>query len=299
MRESRAFGVMVSAAAYIVALGVAALVVWALSPSHVLVRLGVGTVVATVVIFAGSVLADNSSIYDPYWSLQPLAIVACYLWWFHPDVSGCGWLITALVVLYAVRLTANFYRGWGGLLQEDFRYRGFRERFGKGYWPASFFGIHLFPTIMVWLGCLPLYVAMKSGLPAVGWLDVVAAIVCLVAVGLELVADEQLRRFRRDPTNQARPIRSGLWAVSRHPNYLGEILWWWGLWLFALAVDPGAWWTGVGALGITLMFVFVSVPMMEARALATRPGYEQYQESTPMLLPFLRRRVSESDARQS
>jgi steroid 5-alpha reductase family enzyme len=221
------------------------------------------------------------------------------LWWFHPDVSGCGWLITALVVLYAVRLTANFYRGWGGLLQEDFRYRGFRERFGKGYWPASFFGIHLFPTIMVWLGCLPLYVAMKSGLPAVGWLDVVAAIVCLVAVGLELVADEQLRRFRRDPTNQARPLRSGLWAVSRHPNYLGEILWWWGLWLFALAVDPGAWWTGVGALGITLMFVFVSVPMMEARALATRPGYEQYQESTPMLLPFLRRRVSESDARQS
>jgi steroid 5-alpha reductase family enzyme len=279
-----------------VAFCLAALVVWAVSPSHLVVRLGVGTAVATVVIFAASVLADNSSMYDPYWSLQPLAIAACYLGWLHPAVSGRGWLVTALILVYAVRLTANFYRGWGGLSQEDFRYRGFRERFGRAYWPVSFFGIHLFPTVLVWLGCLPLYVVMKSSTSAMGWLDAVAVIVCLGAVGLELVADEQLRRFRRDPANQGRPIDCGLWSLSRHPNYLGEIMWWWGLWLFALAVDPGAWWSGVGAVAITLMFVFASVPMMEARALATRPGYERYRESTPMLLPLRLRRVPEGDA---
>lgn len=90
-------------------------------------------------------------------------------------------------------------------------------------------------------------------------------------------------------------MRTGLWAHSRHPNYLGEIMTWWGLWLFALAAGPGWWWTVTGALAITLMFVFVSVPMMEKRALATRQGYRQYRQETPMLLPGRRPRTTATD----
>ena len=89
----------------------------------------------------------------------------------------------------------------------------------------------------------------------------------------------------------------GCGRYSRHPNYLGEITTWWGLWLFALAASPRWWWTVAGAAAITLMFVFVSVPMMEKRALATRAGYREYRERTPMLLPGLDARGSVPDAK--
>ena len=296
VRQSRGVGLVVSAAAYVAALLAAVSVVRALPLEHPLAQLGVGTVVATLVVFAVSVMADNSSIYDPYWSLQPLAIAVYYLWHLGSDVGLRQVLVTVLVFLYAIRLTGNFYRGWVGLSQEDLRYRGFRERFGRAYWPVSLLGIHLFPTVMVWLGCLPLYAVMRPEAAGTNWLDGVATVVYAGAIGLAFVADEQLRRFCEEPNNRDRNIREGLWSVSRHPNYLGEIGSWWGLWLFALASGLGYWWMVVGAVAITLMFVYASVPMMEARTLATRPGYEAYRADTPMLLPRLRKQVSERHA---
>jgi steroid 5-alpha reductase family enzyme len=289
---SKVSGVAISAAAYVAALALAVVVVGATGITEPLVQLGLGTLVATAVIFAASVAVDNSSMYDPYWSLQPLAIAAFYLWTAPGAPSSRQILGTVLVVLYAARLTSNFYRDWPGLVKEDFRYVDFRRRYGRLYWPVSFFGIHLFPTVMVFLGCLPLYAMAGPGGAGLGWLDVLATLVALFAIGLAFVADEQLRRFRHDPGNRGQGMRKGVWAYSRHPNYLGEITTWWGLWLFALAAGLGWWWTGVGATAITFMFVFVSVPMMEKRALVTRTGYREYRVETPMLLPGLRRRAA-------
>jgi steroid 5-alpha reductase family enzyme len=289
---SRVAGMAISAAAYVAALALAVVVVGATGVTGPLVQLGLGTLVATAVIFAASVAVDNSSMYDPYWSLQPLAIAAFYLWTAPGAPSSRQILVTVLVLLYAARLTSNFYRDWPGLVKEDFRYVDFRRRYGRLYWPVSFLGIHLFPTIMVFLGCLPLYATAVSGGAGLGWLDALGTLVTLFAIGLGFVADEQLRRFRHDPGNRGRCMRSGVWAYSRHPNYLGEVTTWWGLWLFALAVGLGWWWTGVGAIAITFMFVFVSVPMMEKRGLATRTGYREYRVETPMLLPGLRRRAA-------
>ena len=80
-------------------------------------------------------------------------------------------------------------------------------------------------------------------------------------------------------------MKSGVWSWSRHPNYLGEMGLWWGLWLFGIAADPSWWWTIVGPLGITLMFVFVSLPMIEKRMAARRPAYAEYAESSSLVLP--------------
>jgi len=289
IRAGRLPGVMISAAVYVVALVVAVVVVRAAALDHPLADLGLGTLVATVVVFAVSVAVDNSSIYDPYWSVQPLAIAGYYLWTGWSRVDARGVLVTVLLALYALRLTSNFYRDWPGLSKEDFRYRSFRQRFGRAYWPVSFVGIHLFPTIMVYLGCLPLYAIHRLGTNGINWLDAVGAIVLLGAIGLAYVADEQLRSFRSDPANRGGVITSGLWALSRHPNYLGEIATWWGLWLLGLAAGARWWWTVAGAAAITLMFVFVSIPMMERRLLQTRAGYASYRARTPMLLPRLRR----------
>ncbi len=304
-RDGRVLGRAVSAFTYLSALGVAWGAVEASGLTHPLVQIGLGTFVATVMVFGGSILAGNSSVYDPYWSLQPAAIVLYYLVRMPEAPSVRQTLVVVLVLLYALRLTSNFYRDWPGLVHEDFRYRDFRAAFGRLYWPVSFFGIHLFPTIMVYLGCLPLYPVMTARGSSLSWLDVVAALLTLGAVALAFAADEQMRAFRRDARNMGLSMDSGLWAHSRHPNYLGEVSTWWGLFLFALAHGLAWWWTGVGALAITVMFVFVSVPMMERRALTTRLGYREYREVTPMLLPALRRasraedRTEASEADQS
>jgi len=300
LRERRWFGVAAGAVTYAAALAAAVGAGWlvagtqwaaaASQPLKVLVVLAAAELAATALVFVASVLLDNSSMYDPYWSLQPLAIAAYYVWLRAADTATSSLdareiLVVGLVALYCLRLTSNFYRDWPGLTKEDFRYVGFRRRFGRLYWPVSFFGIHLFPTIMVYLGCLPLYAAIVGSGSAFGLLDIVAAAVTLGAVVLAFVADEQLRRFRRDPRNAGETIRSGLWARSRHPNYVGEVSTWWGLYLFALAAGWEWWWTGAGAAAITLLFVLVSVPMMERRALATRRGYAGYMASTPRFLP--------------
>lgn len=283
IRAARTWGVLISAATYIFALVVAVLVVRAVGLEHPLADLVLGTLVATVVVFAVSVVVDNSSIYDPYWSVQPAAIAGYYLWTLG-GLDARLVVVAALVFLYALRLTSNFYRDWPGLTKEDFRYVAFRKRFGRLYWSVSFFGIHLFPTIMVYLGCLPLYAVARTENAGFGWLDGLGVVVTLGAVVLAFVADEQMRAFRRAPGNRGRFMRSGLWAHSRHPNYLGEVLTWWGLWLFALGAGLQWWWTVVGAAAITALFVFVSVPMMEKRVLASRIGYAEYREQTPMLV---------------
>jgi steroid 5-alpha reductase family enzyme len=296
LRRSRGLSLLVSGLTYVLALLVAAFVARATGLSHPLALTAAGTVSATVVVFALSVVLDNSSIYDPYWSLQPLALAGYYLWAGRQHLDARLLLVTALIFLYALRLTSNFYRDWPGLAKEDSRYRAFRVRFGRGYWPMSFMGIHLFPTLMVYLGCLPLFGISRPSRSGLGWLDAVGAVVVLAAIGLAFAADEQLRAFRASGDNQGRLMTRGLWARSRHPNYLGEVATWWGLWLFALATGLRWWWTIAGAASITLMFVFASVPMMEKRLLASKAGYREYREAVPMLLPTIGRAAASGDA---
>lgn len=285
LRKARWVGVLVTAGAYLVALVAAVLVMRAVEGWHCLAALASGTLAATVAVFVVSILTNNSSVYDPYWGLQPAAVVGYYLWLGGDAVTPRQMVVAALVLLYAVRLTSNFYRDWPGLEKEDFRYRELRLRTRRVYWLVSFFGIHLFPTTAVYLGCLPLYAVYKTVGQSFGWLDALGLSITVAAVAVAFVADEQLRRFRRRSGGRGEVMKSGLWAYSRHPNYLGEVAFWWGLWLFALAIGLEWWWTAGGAVLITLMFKFISIPMMEKRLLTTHTGYERYQQVVPVLIP--------------
>ncbi|MFO7614295.1 MAG: DUF1295 domain-containing protein, partial [Bacteroidales bacterium] len=92
--------------------------------------------------------------------------------------------------------------------------------------------------------------------------------------------------FRKNPAHKGKSITRGLWRYSRHPNYSGEILTWWGLFLFAMATGPSAWWTIIGPVSITLMFIFASIPMIERRHMERRTDYLDYKLSTSMLFPL-------------
>jgi steroid 5-alpha reductase family enzyme len=289
--QGRARGFALVTLAYVVALGVAAASVAALRGLHPLLVVLGADVAATLAVFGFSYAFGNSSFYDPYWSVAP-PLIALYLAGLPQAQAAPGLrqaAVLALVFAWALRLTLNWARGWTGLRHEDWRYVDIRERTGSRYWMASLTGIHLFPTLQVYLGCLALWPALVTGTRPPGWLDALAALVTAAAIGIELVADEQLRAFRRSAPPGA-IMASGLWSWSRHPNYFGEILFWWGLGLFALAADPRAVWALVGALAISLMFVTASIPMIERRMGARRPGYAEHARRTSSLIPLPPRR---------
>ncbi|MFT5442527.1 MAG: steroid 5-alpha reductase family enzyme [Myxococcota bacterium] len=287
--RTRAFSLVVLS--YIAALAVAAVVVLMLSAETPIVRALWADVAATCVVFGFSRAYNNSSFYDAYWSVAPVPI-AIY-WMLVPEASSADPLrqlvVVTLVSVWAVRLTFNWGRGWSGLDHEDWRYVDQRENTGSLYWGVSLVGLHMMPTLLVFGGCLALWPALATGTQPFGAIDILAAGITGCAILLESTADKQLRRFRLSQPAPEEILQTGVWAYCRHPNYLGEIGFWWGLYFFALAADPQAWWTGGGALAITLLFRFVSLKLIDDRMLARRPDYKARMDTVPALLPGLRR----------
>ena len=276
--------------AYASALVLALTTGWLLRDRHPIVVAAAADLVATIVVFAFSVAHDNSSVYDPYWSVAPLPIL---LYWAALGArAGAPWLRTILVLLlvagWSVRLTGNCLARWRGMRDEDFRYREIREKAGRLYWPASLVSIHLMPTIWVFLGLLPVFPALTRPGPCM-LLDLAALLLTVAAVAIEATADRQLRVFLRTRRDPEAVLGSGLWARCRHPNYFGEILFWWGLYLFGVAAEPSWAWAGIGPLSITLLFALVSVPWMDRRMLHRHPAWAETMKALPAVLPRIGR----------
>ena len=285
MPRARAFGWILLC--YAVALAVGGGVWFAAPELAPLARVGLADLAATVAVFAFSRIFDNSSFYDAYWSVAPMVMApALALSAGAAGVPLRGALVLSVVMVWGAGLTVNWARGWGGLDHEDWRTIHFRRTTGRAYWLVSLLGIHLFPTAQVWLGCLALQpVLVEPGRP-VGGLDAVALAVTVGAILLERVADLQLAAFRRSKPPAGAILKTGLWARMRHPNYTGELGFWWGLWLFGVAAVPAAWWwTLTGPVAMSLMFVFVSIPLIDRRHVERRPAYAAHMRAVPALLP--------------
>ncbi len=280
----RDFGLIITA--YLAAIAAAWATV-ALLDLHPLVELLIADVLATAVIFGFSLLTGNSSCYDPYWSVAPPLIVAYLILAGDGNPARQG-LVAVVVGLWAVRLTANWAYGWQGLDHEDWRYRDLARTAGPWWWLLSFFGVHLFPTILVWLGCLPLYPALDTGRQPLGWLDAVALATGIGATWLEYGADRSLHLFRASRSSAAEVLTAGVWSWCRHPNYLGEIGFWVALFLFGVAGSGGVYpWSWLGPLCMVGLFLFVSIPLIERKLVADKPAYAQYRQRTRMLIPGL------------
>ena len=283
------------AVAYVLAFGAAtAWLVWGPDTDHLWLDGLIADLIGTLVVFAASRWHHNSSFYDAYWSVLPPYLA---IYWVVAS-SGAGddartVLVLGVVLLWAVRLTVNWIIGFPGLHHEDWRYPLVRERAGRLELVADLVGIHVVPTFQVFLGVVPLYVAVALPGRDLGWLDGVAAVVGVGAVLLELVADGQMRRFVRD-RREGEVMDRGLWGWSRHPNYFGEISFWCSLGLFGIAASPGDWWwLMVGGVAMLAMFLGASIPMMEGRSLERRPSYQEVIDRVPMLVPRPpRRRVA-------
>ena len=229
-------------------------------------QMAYANLIATVVIYFFSKFMDNSSLYDPYWSVAPILTV---FYWMLPNfymktVSVYQWTGLALVFVWGLRLTLNWMLRWKGMDDEDWRYREIREKTKHWYWPVSLLGIHFMPTVMIFLGILPLYFIFETpqAVPAIGpW--VLSVVILFAAIVLEAVADFQLIKFKDNPKNKKKLLQSGIWKKIPHPNYVGEMLFWWGVYLYAISFSRELWRLFLGPGLITLLFLFVSIPWMD------------------------------------
>ncbi len=242
----------------------------------------------TLCIFMFSFRFGNASIYSPYWSVVPAFIIG--YWWYSTMAmpNYLVWGVTLLLVfLWSVRLTHNWARGWQGMQHEDWRYLKLKETTGKWYLMVNFLGIHLFPTLLVWVASIPLAYIFTSN-EGFTWLNWLGVVVAVVGIGIEFISDNQLRAFKKEASAQA-VLSSGVWSKVRHPNYLGEILFWWGLYIMAInSFTP--WYISIGAVGVTSLFMFISIPMMDKHLLQKRPAYAVYMLKIGALLPKLTNR---------
>jgi steroid 5-alpha reductase family enzyme len=288
MQPDRARAFLWIAVAYLAAFAVALVAGIAVSGGrHPIAIAFAADLAATLAIFAFSFAFGNTSFYDAYWSVAP-PVVALYFALVPGGIAVFDrqLLVIALVLLWAVRLTGNWVRGWTGLEHEDWRYVDMRKtRSAPRYWLVSLFGLHLVPTLVVFLGLLPLWLALHDGMNRLNGLDLLAAVVTLAGIGFEFFADNQLRRFRLSNPPAGATLEAGLWAWSRHPNYLGEMLFWIGLALFATAAAGFVWWAWLGAAAMIAMFFGASIPMKERRMLERRPEYAERQRRVSLLIP--------------
>lgn len=237
---------------------------------------------ATVVTFIFSLIFSNASVYDPYWSVQPPVILLAFA--AGRELTLFGILLLIVVFFWGIRLTANWAYTFNSLEHQDWRYTMLKEKTGLFYPIINLLGIHMVPTLIVYACILPAVYAVRMGLPA-GVGSILFLCISLGAAVMQGIADIQMHRFRKH--RKGTFIRNGLWKYSRHPNYLGEILMWWGVALAVICAAPRAWYFAAGALINTVLFLVVSIPMADRRQ-SRKDGFEEYKKQTRMLLPIVK-----------
>jgi steroid 5-alpha reductase family enzyme len=244
----------------------------------------------TVVIFIFSLITKNSSMYDPYWSVIPPFILVG--WIIYLDVQiGIGTIFILIgIFLWAIRLTYNWWKNWTGFKEQDWRYDLIKER-TKGYYLLSNFGaIHLIPTLVVYLQMINVHDVIIRSAEINVWLLIGFTLMIFASV-IQFIADKQMFDFRQNRKDKYACIDQGIWRYSRHPNYLGELSLWVGVYLIYISVYQKLDMNIIYPISMIMLFLFVSIPMMEKK-LAIRPCYQAYKKQVSMLFPYRKRNKS-------
>ncbi|KAL7593374.1 hypothetical protein Lser_V15G32664 [Lactuca serriola] len=244
-----------------------------------------------------SLLQSSNWMIDLYWTVIPVLLAHYFA--SHPDGEYNMWrsaVVVGLTWVWAVRLTHNYLRRekwqWGA--REDWRFTDMAQQHGQNWWWVSFFGVYLIQQVFLFGVCIPLYIVHTLNKPVNIW-DVVASIVCICGIIYAYIADTQLYTFvtkneklKEEGKALVPNLNKGLWYYSRHPNYFGEQLWWWGLAIFGWSL--GGTWVFIGALINTLCLAYVTT-LVEKRMLKQEyrvESYKMYQKTTSIWVPWFK-----------
>ena len=251
---------------------------------------GLASVLALMTVaWAISVVRRNAGVADWAWGLAFVVLAWVYVA-AAEDPTARSLLAAGLATVWGLRLSAYLtWRGWSR--GEDWRYAKMRERSPGSFAARSLVTVFWAQAVAAWGVGVPLAAAVRPGQSeALGLLDMVGVAVWAVGFVFECAGDVQLARFRSDPANRGRVLDSGLWRYTRHPNYFGDAVQWWGLGVIGVAA--GAWWSLLGPLGMTFVLLRVTGVLATERHLRESRGaaYEEYVRRTSAFIPWLPRR---------
>jgi steroid 5-alpha reductase family enzyme len=255
--------------------------------STVLVAAFVTVVCLMLATWSVSLLRRDASIVDIAWGLG--FVLVAWAAKFVTGASGSGnWLLLLMVTVWGLRLTGYLAKrnlGKG----EDFRYRAMRRKHGERFAIVSLYTVFGLQGALMILVSLPVSLGQRDTDAGAGFVVLLGFVVWAVGMYFEAVGDAQLARFKRDPRNADQIMDQGLWGLTRHPNYFGDALVWWGLAIVGSSQGAGIW-AFLGAAVMTVLLVRVSGAAMLDRLLAKRkPGYAEYMARTSGFIPLPRR----------
>jgi len=248
--------------------------------------------VIVLLLWGTSLMRRDASIVDVFWGAGFVVIVWVSAW-ANANPAPKVWLLAAMVTIWGARLAG--YLAWRNSNQpEDYRYKAMRVRHGVNFPIVSLFTVFGLQGLLMWIISLPIQVgASRAG----GWHPGVPIGLVLWACGLffEAVGDFQLARFKADPANRGLVMNRGLWRYTRHPNYFGDFLVWWGLYGFA-AESTSWWWTIIGPLLMSFLLIRVSgVRLLESALKSRVVGYQEYANSTSPFFPLPPKQIQPPD----
>lgn len=252
---------------------------------YVFLLAGGGILLAVTLLWLLSLPLQNASIMDRFWGIGFIIIA-----WLAFTLTQQGYLprntlISVLVTIWGLRLAIHITLR-NRDKPEDPRYAAWRKKGGDHWWWLSFFQVFLLQGLVIWLISAPVIAAQTSGVPAILTpLDWIGVLLWTIGMLFETIGDAQLMRFKANPANSGKLLTQGLWKYTRHPNYFGEALVWWGLYVIALA--SGTWWAIFSPTLVTFLLLKVSGVAMLEQKLKTRPGYEEYMRTTSAFFPWL------------
>ncbi len=234
-----------------------------------------------------SLLRRDASIVDTVWGLG--FVLVAWSAKFVTGASGAGnWLLLIMVTVWGLRLAGYLAKrnlGKG----EDFRYKAMRRKHGERFAIVSLYTVFGLQGVLMFVVSLPITMGQRDTRAGAGFIVLLGFVVWIVGLYFEAVGDAQLARFKRDPRNAGQIMDQGLWALTRHPNYFGDALVWWGLAIVGSSQGAGVW-AFLGAAVMTVLLVRVSGAAMLDRLLAKRkPGYAEYMARTSGFIPMPKR----------
>jgi steroid 5-alpha reductase family enzyme len=240
--------------------------------------------VLMTILWIASVILTNVSIVDLFWGLS-FVIVG---WFYFTRTTGGNEvrksLLILLVTLWGLRLSLYIlWRNWRH--GEDFRYQAFRQKYGAHrYWWISFFQTFMFQGFLVWIVSSSLLGAQIQG-DGLNSLDYLGIGIWVIGIIFEAGSDIQLARFKVNPANQGKLLKTGFWRYTRHPNYFGDAACWWGFGLMSIAA--GSYPAALGAVVMTVLIIRVSgVALLEKSLSVSKPGYDAYVKRTSAFIPL-------------
>ena len=251
---------------------------------NMLIEVGLVICLYMTIIFILALMRKDNSIVDVAWGIG-FIVIAVYTIIQSGEVDLRKMIVSLLVLLWGLRLSFHIMVRNSGK-GEDFRYQAWRNTW-KYFVLRSFFQIFMLQGLFMLVISSPIwFINSNPGGPLGPW-DSIGLLVFGVGFMVEAIADYQLVEFKKNPANSGKIITTGLWAVSRHPNYFGECLVWWGISFYALSFPQG-WYTLISPVIITFLLRFVSgVPMLEKKY-EGRADWEEYKSKTAVFVPFVK-----------